>query len=129
LLWEDAVRQDGPQPSYAQVRDGLVHLIERQESAAQRQGLDDAFREGLFAFVAWADEIVLKQTAWQGHPEWNARPLQVDYFHMRNAGEVAFEKLASLAPEQREVREVYVTSLGLGFQGRYFVEPAQLHKI
>jgi type IV/VI secretion system ImpK/VasF family protein len=71
--------------------------------------------------VAWADETILKHSTWKHHHEWNALPLQLEYFQTRNAGEEFFERLERLRAEQKAVREVYYICLGLGFSGQYFL--------
>ncbi len=93
----------------------------------------------LFAVCAFADEIILA-SAWQGRMEWMRNKLQQARFNTANAGEEFYDRLAGLyAPtgqgrldmsifdnlkqhpeeEQREVLEVFVACLTLGFRGKY----------
>jgi type IV/VI secretion system ImpK/VasF family protein len=121
LLFEQTNQQGEFQPSYEQVRRAIAALLEQEKAAAKRQGmLDRDYQEACFAVVAWADETILKHSTWKHHPEWNAFPLQLEYFQTRNAGEEFFERLERLRPEQKDIREVYYLCLGLGFSGRYF---------
>ena len=83
--------------------------------------LDRDYQDACFAVIAWADETILKHSTWKHHAEWNALPLQLEYFQTRNAGEEFFERLERLRPEQKAIREVYYLCLGLGFSGRYFL--------
>ena len=122
LLFEQTHLQGEFQPPYEQVRRVCTTLLEQQKAAAKRQGMPDRdYQDASFAVVAWADETILKHLTWKHHQEWNARPLQLEYFQTRNAGEEFFERLERLRPEQKEVREVYYLCLGLGFSGRYFL--------
>ncbi|RMF92273.1 MAG: hypothetical protein D6736_03710, partial [Nitrospinota bacterium] len=122
LLFEQTVEQGEEQPSYEQVRGEISALLKQQESAAKRQGLlEQEYQDARFAFVAWADETILKHTNWQHHNQWKAFPLQLEYYQTRNAGEEFFERLERLRGEQREIREIYYLCLGLGFSGRYFL--------
>jgi type IV/VI secretion system ImpK/VasF family protein len=122
LLFEQTKQQGEFQPSYDQVRRTIATLLEQEKAAAKRRGmLDSQYQEACFAVVAWADETILKHSTWKHHPEWNAFPLQLEYFQTRNAGEEFFERLERLRPEQKEIREVYYLCLGLGFSGRYFL--------
>lgn len=122
LLFEHMHLQGEFQPSYEQVYGDLTALLERQQVAARRQGmLDQDYREARFAFVAWADETILKHTAWEHHSRWNASPLQLAYYQTRNAGEEFFEHLQALRPEHKDLRELYYLCLGLGFSGQYFL--------
>ncbi|MDB5990467.1 MAG: hypothetical protein JWQ10_1870 [Herbaspirillum sp.] len=72
----------------------------------------------LFAAVAWADEV-LNGAGWEGAAHWQRRLLQKRYFNVSNGGVAFFTRLENLNGAQRQVREVYVMCLGLGFAGRY----------
>jgi type IV/VI secretion system ImpK/VasF family protein len=122
LLFEQTNQQGEFQPSYEQVRHDIAALLDQEKAAAKRQGmLDRDYQDACFAVVAWADETILKHASWKHHHEWNALPLQVEYFQTRNAGEEFFERLEQLRAEQKAVREVYYLCLGLGFSGQYFL--------
>ncbi len=122
LLFEQTHQQGEFQPSYEQVRRDIAALLEQQKAAAKRQGmLEQDYHDACFAVVAWADETILKHSTWKHHNQWNAFPLQLEYYDTRNAGEEFFEHLDKLRSEQKEVREVYYLCLGLGFSGRYFL--------
>jgi type IV/VI secretion system ImpK/VasF family protein len=122
LLFQQLDFHHEPHPSYAQVRSTIATLLAQQAAAAQEQGMlaDDA-QEARFAVVAWADEMILQQTAWEHHQQWRSFPLQLEYFETRKAGEELFERLDRLRPEQTAVREIYYLCLGLGFRGCYFL--------
>jgi type IV/VI secretion system ImpK/VasF family protein len=122
LLFEQTNQQGEFQPSYDQIRRDIAALLEQEKAASKRQGvLDRDYQDACFAVVSWADETILKHSSWKHHHEWNARPLQLEYFQTRNAGEEFFERLERLRPEQKQVREVYYLCLGLGFNGQYFL--------
>jgi type IV/VI secretion system ImpK/VasF family protein len=122
LLLEEAIQQGQPQRPYEQIRREIAALLDQQQAAAKRLGMSDRdYQDACFAAVAWADEILLKQTTWEHHSRWNAAPLQLEYFQTRNAGEELFERLERLRPEQKDLREIYFVALGLGFTGRYFL--------
>ncbi|WP_321800906.1 DotU family type IV/VI secretion system protein [Caballeronia sp. J97] len=74
--------------------------------------------EALFAFNAWADELLLT-TPWEGAAHWQRHLLQRRYSNVSNGGVVFYERLAQLAPAQLQVREVFYLCLALGFGGRY----------
>ncbi|GAB6060157.1 DotU family type IV/VI secretion system protein [Desulfonatronum parangueonense] len=112
-----------------------------------RQGMDRAGRrdpvlaeQALFAVCAFADEAVLS-SAWPGRTEWMRDKLQQRHFHTVNAGEEFYQRLAGLCGKPtrepldmslfenieqnpksagRDVLEVYVACLTLGFTGRYY---------
>jgi type VI secretion system protein ImpK len=122
LLFEQSNQQGEFQPSYEQVRRDIAAFLEREKAAAKRQGITDRdYQDGCFAVVAWTDETILKHSTWKHHQEWNAHPLQLEYFQTRNAGEEFFERLERLRADQKAVREVYYLCLGLGFSGQYFL--------
>lgn len=112
-----------------------------------RQGMDQANRrepiqaeQALFAVCAFADEAVLASN-WPGRTEWMRDKLQQIHFHTVNAGEEFYQRLVGLCGKsarepldmslfenmeqsrnspQRDVLEVYVACLTLGFTGRYY---------
>jgi type VI secretion system protein ImpK len=48
--------------------------------------------------------------------------LQRLYYQTADAGEIFFDRLNSIGPHQRDVREVYYLCLAMGFKGRYIHE-------
>ncbi|WP_277187871.1 DotU family type IV/VI secretion system protein [Caballeronia sp. BR00000012568055] len=92
--------------------------------AAARQRAHDAgvsqadIDEALFAFSAWADELLLT-TRWDGAAQWQRHLLQRRYANVSNAGVLFYDRLAQLTPTQLPVREVFFMCLALGFGGRY----------
>jgi type VI secretion system protein ImpK len=92
--------------------------------AAARQRAHDAgvaqadIDEALFAFSAWADELLLT-TQWDGAAQWQRHLLQRRYANVSNAGVLFYDRLAQLTPAQLPVREVFFICLALGFGGRY----------
>jgi type IV/VI secretion system ImpK/VasF family protein len=122
LLFEPVTAQGEQELSTEQVRQEIAALLARQQAAAKRTGMPEIdYQEARFAIIAWADETLLKHTAWAHHSAWSALPLQLEYYQTRNAGEEFFERLERLRPEQQAVREIYYVCLGLGFSGQYFL--------
>jgi type IV/VI secretion system ImpK/VasF family protein len=122
LLFEQANQQGQFQPSHEQTRREIAALLEQEKATLKREGLPDRdYQDAAFAVIAWADETILKHSSWTHHAEWDALPLQLEYFQTRNAGEEFFERLERLRPEQKSIRDVYYVCLGLGFSGRYFL--------
>ena len=73
---------------------------------------------GVFGAVCWFDEVASKS----GSTRHASQSLQAKLFGTANGGEEFFTRLASIGAQQKEVREVYHALLGLGFEGRYFLE-------
>lgn len=80
---------------------------------------DKDWREGLFAVSSLIDEMILC-SSWSGREKWQVAQLQYRFFNTTNAGVEFFEHLASLAPGQDDVREVYDWCFAMGFRGMYF---------
>lgn len=99
----------------AQLDSGIAAARLRAHDAGFAQADID---EALFAFNAWADELLLT-TQWEGAPQWQRHLLQRRYSNVSNAGVVFYERLAQLTPSQLAVREVFFLCLALGFGGRY----------
>lgn len=133
LVVEQTVLQGSVQPSAEDVRGRITSLLEQQEAEAKRQGmLDQDYHDARFAFIAWADEVLLGLSTWEYQRQWSTLPLQLEYYETRNAGEELFERLNRLRADQHDIREIYYLSLGLGFSGRYFLgmeDTLQLNRI
>ena len=123
LCFEQATLEGDNQPSYQDVRSAIGALLEKGKTTARQQGIPDTdFQDACFAVVAWADETILRCTTWKYHHDWNALPLQQEYFQTRRAGEELFTHLKNLSNDQKDTRETYYLCLGLGFNGQYFRE-------
>jgi len=74
-----------------------------------------------YAFVALLDELLLFSD-WPGHAAWEARPLEVRVFGTRAAGERLPDAIEALLTQrdasQRDLANVYLACLILGFRGR-----------
>lgn len=94
----------------------------RLSSDAEQDGYTlDSIQEAWFAVCAYIDELLLT-SAWVGRADWQRQPLQRDYFNTTNAGAEFYDRLNQLNKhgDDRNVREVFLLVLGLGFKGRYF---------
>ncbi len=107
------------QPSYDQVKADIQRLIsESQASLDQGQFSQEDYNLARFAIFAWIDEAILG-SAWQEKHRWQAEQLQRIYYQTTDAGELFFERLNTIGPHQRDVREVYYLCLAMGFSGRF----------
>jgi type IV/VI secretion system ImpK/VasF family protein len=74
-----------------------------------------------YAFVALLDELLLFSD-WPGNAAWDARPLEARVFGTRAAGEQLPDAIETLLarrePAQRDLAQVYLACLTLGFKGR-----------
>jgi type VI secretion system protein ImpK len=114
------VRGDTGAPlSYEQVRANMQHLIAQSEACLETGNFtQEDFNLARFAVFAWVDEAILS-SAWEGRKQWQREQLQRHYFQTADAGELFFERLNTIGPHQRDVREVYYLCLALGFSGQY----------
>jgi len=107
------------QPSYERVQADILELIGKSQSYCQSYQLSSAdFELAQFAVFAWIDESILS-SQWQEKLKWQGEQLQRIHFQTVDAGELFFDKLNELQPQQLEVREVYYICLALGFSGRF----------
>ena len=115
----------------AAIAAGTVSLSGPQAQQQAHQLLEDARLAALaadkpqravesasFAMVAWFDEIVARNPAW----DIGLTPLQVLLFNSNNAHSEFFHHLSALQPHEGEVREVYWHALVHGFAGQYYFE-------
>jgi type IV/VI secretion system ImpK/VasF family protein len=118
-----AVRASPDPGSVESLRRTFERLRAEFEAAARRAGIDPALVEhALYALVALIDE-----TMGRTHPdlleEWQANPLQLQIFDDNSAGVHFYDRLhvlrSSTQTRRRELLEVYLTCLALGFRGMH----------
>ncbi len=115
-LLEDGGQQNG---SFERVQADMDRLFSKSRECATSGGFTgEDFDLAMFAVCAWVDERILS-SGWPHKALWQREQLQRKYFNTTNAGEEFFEKMNSLGPHQRDVREIYFMCLCLGFAGRY----------
>lgn len=115
-------RQQMPQAQA--VHDDLERLIKQARDHALSNDIElERFHGALFPVVAWADERLAVLPQWQESKMWRGFMLQRKLFFTSLAGVQFFERLEQLAPNDMDLREVYVTCLALGFVGRYSLNP------
>lgn len=107
------------------ILDKLYTLLDRQALEATHQGGEFAgeiFREAQFIMASLADEIFLNMT-WQGRKYWEDNLLESRLFGSHDAGDLFFQRLetflAQRDPARKDLAELYLLALGLGFQGKY----------
>jgi type VI secretion system protein ImpK len=107
------------QPPYDQVRADVLRLLSQSETCVKK-GLysGEDFDQARFAICGWIDEAFLA-SSWNAKGKWQTEQLQRLYYNTTEAGEEIFERLNTLGPHQREIREVYYLCMALGFKGRF----------
>ncbi len=110
----------GEAEDYDTVRRRYDELYQRARDQGRAEECpEEDWREAWFAVCAWIDEALLCSN-WQEKDKWESSQLQGIYFQTTKAGEEFFSHLSALAPEKKEVRELYLYCLALGFKGRFF---------
>ncbi|MDL1982816.1 MAG: DotU family type IV/VI secretion system protein [Deltaproteobacteria bacterium] len=107
------------QPPFDQVKADIQRLISKsQESLNNGAFSQEDYNLARFAIFAWIDEAILN-SSWKEKHLWQGEQLQRFYYQTADAGEIFFERLNTLGPHQRDVREIYYLCLAIGFMGRY----------
>jgi type VI secretion system protein ImpK len=107
------------QPAFEQIKADILRLMsDVQNRMAQGSFAPDDFDLARFAVVAWVDESIMN-SGWNHRDKWQKELLQRQYYQTTDAGEIFFDRLNTIGPHQRDVREVYYLCLALGFKGRY----------
>ena len=105
-----------------EVRAHLKSLFQQSKSFSRGHGLsDEIYIDAKYPVVAFVDELFLCSD-WAFKKDWKAAPLQRTYFNTTNAGAEYYDRLSELnkfGPD-KDVREVYALTLGLGFRGKFF---------
>ena len=105
--------------SLEQVKTDINQLIAKCDDNFHKSRLpQEDYDLSRFAIFAWIDEAILS-SSWQEKGKWQSEQLQRTYYQTTDGGELFFDKLNQLTPQQEQVREVYYLCLSLGFSGRY----------
>jgi len=121
LAYVDAIRA-GVSPDYEDVRLGVESVLTANANYAAGGFTREHYDTAKFAVVAFIDEIILLSD-WEHRHHWAHELLQKSHFGTSNAGEEFFRRLDGLSsfdPGERDVREVYVYCLALGFVGKFY---------
>ncbi|MCA0369478.1 MAG: DotU family type IV/VI secretion system protein [Proteobacteria bacterium] len=107
------------------ILDKLYQLLDRQAVEASRMGGEFAsayYREAQFVMGALADEVFLN-LHWDGRKYWEDNLLESRLFGTHDAGDLFFKRLetflAERDPTRKDLAEVYLLALGLGFEGKF----------
>jgi len=107
------------QPPFEQVKADVLRLLNQSEECVKKGWVTpEDYDLARFMICAWVDESILNST-WNQKGQWQRETLQRLYYQTLDAGEEVFERLNTLGPHQRDVREIYYLCLALGFMGRY----------
>ena len=107
------------QPPFEQVKADVMRLITQSKSVCTQGAFSqDDYEQACFAIYAWIDEAVMS-SPWEHKNQWLKEQLQRIYYQTADAGEIFFERLNSIGPHQRDVREIYYLCMAMGFTGRY----------
>ncbi|MDA8138903.1 MAG: DotU family type IV/VI secretion system protein [Desulfobacteraceae bacterium] len=107
-----------PMP-FDQVRANMQRLITQSQGYIEQGRFShEDYDAARFAVFAWVDETLLASN-WDGRQQWTREQLQRQYYQTAESGELFFERLNTLGPHQRDVREVYYLCLALGFSGQF----------
>lgn len=117
---------DDSPPATAQLAHALRNVLDLQASQALdyngRQGHEQA-EAARYLKVALADETLIALADWPQRQEWIACPLEQRLYGSRSAGERIFDRIDALlhspSGTQRELAQLYLMALAMGFQGRY----------
>lgn len=108
-------------PRTTEVATHITRRLWRSAFASVGESSSQQVKAMVYAFVALLDETLLF-TPWAGQGAWQDKPLESRLYGSRNAGErlpVAIKKLVDeRAPASRDLANVYLQCLILGFHGR-----------
>ncbi|WP_448681676.1 DotU family type IV/VI secretion system protein [Pseudomonas nicosulfuronedens] len=99
----------------------VVRRLWRSANASVGDAASEQVKGMVYAFVALLDESLLFEP-WSGQSVWQERPLEARLYGSRNAGErvpqAIHRLLETRAPGTRDLANVYLQCLLLGFHGK-----------
>jgi len=115
-------RQSEPEPETVHTQ--LQQLIGQSRDNALKDEVSlERFHQALFAVVSWVDERLALLQSWREPAAWRPYMLQRQLFNTSLAGVQFFDRLESIDAADHELREVFLTCLGLGFVGKFSQTP------
>lgn len=110
------------QPTFEHLRKEINGMLEEAANCAGRLDISkERYQKAEFAVCAWIDEALIA-SQWTDRFIWLAHLLQRERFGISNAGDLFYERLNALLPDEKDVREVFLACISFGFEGRYFGE-------
>jgi len=117
-----AAPKAGEGVGYDKAREDILALLREADARAEKAGYKPEDVEAArFAVCAFSDEAILR-SSWEGAKRWAASQLQREFFNTHNAGVEFYDRLEALRQTDSPAKETFALCLGLGFQGKYFVE-------
>jgi type VI secretion system protein ImpK len=114
------------QPDYKQFRDEVLTSLKRIESESAQHGIEatDA-SQACYALCFFMDTQVVS-SAWNGATQWATEPLGIVLQRDPEGGVNFFRRLEGFGDREKEVKEVFLVCLALGFRGKFAeLEPAE----
>jgi type VI secretion system protein ImpK len=110
---------DGEHPAYQQFRQQVVAALHSVENDAPNHGIEaEDARQACYALSLFMDTYVAN-SAWNAKAEWAGEPLGIMLHQDPEGGINFFQRLESFRDDQKDVREIYLVCLALGFRGKY----------
>lgn len=110
-----------------QLRERCMLQIRTLSDELERRNVPaDVRHDTMLAQCALLDESVLLHLSGDARSGWELKPLQVEWFNRHDAGSHVFERLDArmqAASPEPALLEAYAAVLGLGFNGRYVLDP------
>ena len=108
------------QPSFEQLRQQINTMLAEAANRAERLDIPkERIQRAEFAVCTWIDETLIA-SQWESRFIWVANLLQRERYGISNAGDVFYERLNALLPDEKDVRKVFLACISFGFEGRYF---------
>jgi type VI secretion system protein ImpK len=117
---------EAPQPVYRQFREEVLGALGKIENEAAEHGIEaEDARQACYALCFFMDTQVA-ESMWTGRGDWSAEPLGIVLQQDPEGGVNFFRRLEGFGDRHKDVKEVYLVCLSLGFRGKYAeMEPAQ----
>lgn len=110
----------------------LYETLERQALIAAQKGGEFAvsyYKEAQYIMAALTDELFLNLPGFTGKQYWSENLLESRLYGTHEAGDLFFKKLDDFLEKRdavrRDIAEVYLLALGVGFKGKFRGMPDQ----
>jgi type VI secretion system protein ImpK len=109
----------GGHPAYEPFREQVVTALNKIESEAPRHGIEiEDAKHASYALCLLMDTVVA-ESEWEHKDRWAAEPLHIMIQQDAEGGVNFFRRLDQFGERQKDVKEVFLVCLAMGFRGKY----------
>lgn len=119
-------KAEDPQPAYKPLRDEVLASLKRIETEAAQHGIEATDATHACYALCFLMDTQVAGSEWNAKSEWATEPLGIVLQRDPEGGVNFFRRLEGFGDREKEVKEIYLVCLALGFRGKFAeLEPTE----